>query len=145
MILLAAVSLAAAPVAAQDPQLRPLSSQLAAFEGDSLGVFRYVVRRCAALYMVTGAMLMDREPELASVYQESGASFGVMATNADVRLGTADQNEAAEITIRAISEITAIYQARMNRNMALTGSYYADDPLIREDVEVCRSLIESGS
>ena len=130
---------------AQEPTLKPLTEHLAGIQQDSIGVLRYTARRCAALYVVVAEAASGRSAELAAQYRAVGPTFVGLATKAERALGSSEQ-EATDATQTAVLDIARIYLGRIKRNMALTGSYFADDPLIVADMQVCGKLaaIQSG-
>ena len=42
----------------------------------------------------------------------------------------------------AVSQITNVLTERLNRNMALSGTYYVGDPLLSGDVRTCRDMVD---
>jgi len=128
---------------AQDLEMRPLIEHLEEFDQDSIGVFRYTARRCAALYLVVAELTSDSSLAVSERFAGAVPLLLEMATRADQRLGLSE-DEAVNATALAVSDIVPLYQKRMRANMAARGSYLADDPFVREDVQVCQSVTGSG-
>ena len=124
---------------AQEPTLRPLSEHLESFASDSLGVSRYVARRCAALYAIVSGITADRSPELSAGFDSIAPKFLAMAAAFDRALGASEADAMAAVQ-RATSDIALVYRERLRRTMALSGSYFADDPLIADVFRVCSCL-----
>ena len=62
-----------------------------------------------------------------------------MAAAADRAMGASEADAIAAVE-RATSDIALVYQERLRRNMALSGSYFSDDPLVVDDFNVCKAL-----
>jgi hypothetical protein len=131
----------AQPTSAQELELRPISEHIALLDQDSIGVFRYAVRRCAGLYLLASEASEARSPDLGTTYFEAATQFLGLAIRADEALGSTAEH-AQEATVVAVSDISELYRVRFRRNMAVSGSYFVDDPLVRADFEMCRSLAD---
>ncbi|HSL70974.1 MAG TPA: hypothetical protein VK864_12080 [Longimicrobiales bacterium] len=130
-------------VLAQEPTLRPLTEHIAGFESDSAGTARYVARRCAALYLLVADLSSSRDPELAEQYNKSVPPFLAMSARADQALG-ADTPEAFEATKTAIKGLVEVYVQRAKKNVATTGSYFAQDRVVGADMQVCKHIADAA-
>lgn len=119
----------------------PLSTHVARFSEDSLGVTRYVARRCAALYALAAGLSQSRSPDLAESLQQHVASFLALSVAIDKELGSSYE-EAIEATEVSVSDIGELYRERARSHMARTGTYFASDSLVEDDMAVCRALVE---
>jgi hypothetical protein len=131
---IALLPLGVEPVSAQS--MRPLTELV---ESDDPAVGAYVLRRCAGLYRVFELMWQSDQPELAARFQESLGTFLLAATQRATDLGTPD---ARGVTFAEVQAIVDVYVERALRNRALTGDYFAQDPLMSSDGELCRDLLE---
>jgi 16S rRNA C1402 (ribose-2'-O) methylase RsmI len=66
--------------------------------------------------------------------------LGTAATLLATALGTPD---ALTVTVKEIQDIAVVYTERAQRNRALTGDYFAQDPLMVADAAVCREFVEA--
>lgn len=139
LLALVVVLLLGAPLAAQDsePALRPLSEHLGQLEESPRGEFRYIARRCAALYSVIAATDDD-----ASFMGDYVPAFLEMSTKVEINMGaTAEEGLAA--TRRGVRDIAEVLRDRMRRNMAVSGNYFSEDPLLSGDLRTCRRVYET--
>lgn len=131
------------PTSVTAQELRAIEVHLQALQTDSIGTLRYVARRCAGLFTVLADVSETSSPEVSRSFSEGVPAFIAMAVRAEQRLGSAEA-QALESTELAIRDIMPLYQRRMRVNMASSGSYIADDGLLRSDVQVCRAIISPG-
>jgi hypothetical protein len=129
------------PVSAQEPQLKPISEYLAQIDQDPVDAIRYVNRRCASLHLLISEVSLESSPELSETYLETASRFIAVAIRAEEALGSSAENS-RESTQLALSDIMELYRVRFRHNMAVSGSYFVDDPLARADLEVCSSLAD---
>lgn len=113
---------------------------------------RYVARRCGALVKIlTSTLIEDMQvspsKEIESLLDEYAGwtvLFITMGTVTDP-LYESDAEKAEERTLVGIVDIEKILIERMNQNMAMSGSLYAEDMLIRSDLNTCRLIAEAFS
>lgn len=96
------------------------------------------------LYLVVAELAGDRSEAVRESYSSVVPLFLEMATRAEQALGSSEE-DALQSTKTAVADIVELYQARARQNMAASGSYLADDSLMRSDVQVCGALSGSGS
>jgi hypothetical protein len=132
--------LAASASAAFGQQLRPISAYMGS---QDMGDIRYVARRCAALYILIGPKAAERGAhDVAAFMEKSAGLFLLIASNAAVTMGTPPAN-ASSVTREAVRKVVEVLGERMNRNMAITGSFYVGDALLESDLTECGATAES--
>ena len=140
---LTAVALAAAmlwvPVDGVAQDLRPIDEILDSAEGDP-AVLAYGTRRCADLWANYQLLWMEDRPELSETFNQQKALLIVAAH----RCAQAKQEREVPLatTAQEINDIAQIYRERADRNRALTGDYFAGDPLVERDGETCRAIVQ---
>ncbi len=131
---------AACGLRAQTPGLRPIRTYLEAADSGDVSALRYVARRCTALFALIKNHLEQRgDSATAARYEAAGVAFLTLADSAERAMGSS-KSDAAVSTQRGIEAIAHLLVSRMNANMAATGSYYAEDDLLRSDVRTCTDL-----
>lgn len=129
-------------LSAQQPTLRPLSDYLEDREDDPSGTLVYAANRCSALFDLIGRQRRDRgDDATAEMYSDWVIGFGAVALRATVGSGRPSQ-DAIQRNREAVEEIKRVLTERMDRNMAFSRSYYADDPLLSDDLRTCRDLVD---
>ncbi len=136
--------LTAADLHAQTPSLRPIAGYLPAADSGDVSALRYVARRCTALFILINNNLKERgDTAAAARFETAGASFLSVAQKTEQAMGSSPS--AASVTTQsAIEDIAQLLMGRMKANMAATGSYYAEDELLRSDVTTCFKLSGTG-
>ena len=143
MRFLTAVALAAVmlwvPVDGVAQDLRPIDEILDSAEGDP-AVLAYGTRRCAALWANYQLLWMEDRPELSETFNQQKALLIVAAH----RFAQAKQEREVPLatTAQEINDIAQIYRERADRNRALTGDYFAGDPLVERDGATCRAMVQ---
>ena len=137
-LLLALALVTVAPVAVEAEQdLRPIDEIL---DSEDPAVLAYGTRRCAALWANYQLLWMEDRPELSETFNQqkvllivTAHRFAQSAQEREVPLAT---------TAQEIDDIAQIYRERADRNRALTGDYFAGDPLVERDGATCRAMVQ---
>ena len=130
-----------AGLSAQAPTLRPLSEYLQEEQDPTRGR-RYAANRCGALFSLISTQRAIRgDAGTAEMYSDWVIGFGAVALGAVVEPGLTSRDALGQ-NQEAFDRIKEILTERMDRNMALSGSYYADDPLLGNDFRTCRDLVD---
>jgi hypothetical protein len=139
---IAFTALSGTTLSAQEPTLRPLSDHLEERERDPSGSVLYAATRCSALFDLVSAQRENRgDDATADMYSDWVIGFGAVALRAAVDSGRSSQ-DAIQQNREAVDEMKRILSARMDRNMAFSRSYYANDPLLSGDLRTCRDLVD---
>lgn len=104
----------------------------------------YIFSRCASLSLVN-ASLVSRggDEKTSSQFQKSAVQYMELSdlVEQDIdknrKVARSDKDRAKSIGI-SITEISNLYQARLNSNYARTGNYIIEDENIKEEIEKCR-------
>ncbi len=130
---------------AQTPSLRPIANYLPAVDSGDVSALRYVARRCTALFILINNNLKERgDTATAARFESAGISFLTLAQKAEQAMG-GSASAASVTTQSAIEDIAQLLMSRMKANMAASGSYYAEDELLRSDVTACAKLSKTGT
>ena len=141
MRFLTAVALAAVvlwvPVDGTAQDLRPIDEIL---DTEDPAVLAYGTRRCAALWANYQLLWMEDRPELSETFNQQK----VLLILAAHRFAQSAQEREVPLTTTAqeIDDIAQIYRERADRNRALTGDYFAGDPLVERDGATCRAMVQ---
>ena len=137
-LLLALALVTVAPVAVEAQQdLRPIDEML---DSEDPAVLAYATRRCAALWANYQLLWMEDRPELSETFNQQKVLLIVTAH----RFAQSAQEREVPLTTTAqeIEDIAQIYRERADRNRALTGDYFAGDPLVERDGATCRAMVQ---
>ena len=151
------IAISSATLVAQDPQLelKPVAEYVPAMmEGDDLPAAQHVFRRCGGLFIIIALQMRElaeagNDDSLAGAvrYLRWVEGFTLAASTLDP-LFEQRQDEVIEGTRGAISDLAEILKKRMDQNLLMSGELWAQDTLIRSDMEVCAaiagSLFEQG-
>ena len=125
------------PVDGVAQEMRPIDEFL---DGEDPAVLAYATRRCAALWANYQLLWMEDRPELSETFNQQKALLIVAAH----RFAQAKQEREVPLatTAQEIDDIAQIYRERADRNRALTGDYFAGDPLVERDGATCRAMVQ---
>ncbi|MDH3207990.1 MAG: hypothetical protein OEO79_15395 [Gemmatimonadota bacterium] len=139
---IAFTALSGTTLSAQESTLRPLSAHLQEPQSDPSGSLLYAATRCSALFALISAQRENRgDDATAEMYSDWVIGFGATALRAAVDLGRSSQ-DAIQQNGEAVDGMKRVLSERMDRNMAFSRSYYADDPLLSGDLRTCRDLVD---
>ena len=125
------------PVDGTAQDLRPIDEIL---DTEDPAVLAYGTRRCAALWANYQLLWMEDRPELSETFNQQK----VLLILAAHRFAQSAQEREVPLTTTAqeIDDIAQIYRERADRNRALTGDYFAGDPLVERDGATCRAMVQ---
>ena len=125
------------PVDGTAQDLRPIDEIL---DTEDPAVLAYGTRRCAALWANYQLLWMEDRPELSETFNQQK----VLLILAAHRFAQSAQEREVPLTTTAqeIEDIAQIYRERADRNRALTGDYFAGDPLVERDGATCRAMVQ---
>jgi len=141
MKFVSAVALAAVmlwvPVDGTAQDLRPIDEIV---DSEDPAVLAYGTRRCAALWANYQLLWMEDRPELSETFGQQK----VLLILAAHRFAQSKQEREVPLatTAQEINDIAQIYRERADRNRALTGDYFAGDPLVERDGATCRAMVQ---
>ena len=83
---------------------------------------------------------MEDQPELSETFNQQKILLVVTAH----RFAQLKQEREVpfETTAQEVEDIAQIYRERADRNRALTGDYFAGDPLVERDGATCRAMVQ---
>ena len=141
MRFLTAVALAATmlwvPVDGVAQEMRPIDEFL---DGEDPAVLAYATRRCAALWANYQLLWMEDRPELSETFNQQKGLLIITAHR--FAQSTQEREVPLATTAQEIEDIAQIYRERADRNRALTGDYFAGDPLVERDGATCRAMVQ---
>ena len=137
-LLLALALVTVAPVAVEAAQdLRPIDEIL---DTEDPAVLAYGTRRCAALWANYQLLWMEDRPELSETFNQQKGLLIITAHR--FAQSTQEREVPLATTAQEIDDIAQIYRERADRNRALTGDYFAGDPLVERDGATCRAMVQ---
>lgn len=108
----------------------------------------YVLKRCAAIYTVTGGVMSEKMGELKSgkEMQDYGALLGSSSSELDQSLQKLNnpkkimlsKQESLKITWESITRIVGIYLEDIQKNIDRTGDYFSST--YKSDLMICKNL-----
>ena len=125
------------PVDGVAQDLRPIDEIV---DSEDPAVLAYGTRRCAALWANYQLLWMEDRPELSETFNQQKVLLIVAAH----RFAQSKQEREIPLatTAQEIDDIAQIYRERADRNRALTGDYFAGDPLVERDGATCRAMVQ---
>jgi len=125
------------PVDGVAQEMRPIAEIL---DTEDPAVLAYGTRRCAALWANYQLLWMEDRPELSETFNQQKVLLIVAAH----RFAQSKQEREIPLatTAQEIEDIAQIYRERADRNRALTGDYFAGDPLVERDGATCRAMVQ---
>jgi len=125
------------PVDGTAQEMRPIDESM---DSEDPAVLAYGTRRCAALWANYQLLWMEDRPELSETFNQQK----VLLILAAHRFAQSAQEREVPLTTTAqeIDDIAQIYRERADRNRALTGDYFAGDPLVERDGATCRAMVQ---
>jgi hypothetical protein len=140
-LVLGLVVLTAAPARSQE-FLRPLNEYVTQYVShpENAETLRYVARRCGVtLFLISTLPESQAQPEMVEDYSRASTTFIDLAVVIEESHGL-ESAEAVSVTQNGMENIGVAVKARLDRNLANTGSYLLEDLLIRDDIVVCTGL-----
>lgn len=134
------------PALGQQPQWASLKDTLeSALDEDNPEVSKqiYLYQRCAANRLAIGAVLKEANASLAEKYDQSSSVLAQAAAIKRMMLAverTGQQPDVAEIgesTKKVVISLYEQYQAWLNNNYLLNGSYFENDSDFQLEMEIC--------
>ena len=118
-------------------EMRPIAEYV---DSEDPAVLAYAMRRCAALWANYQLLWIEDMPELSETFNQQKVLLVVAAH----RFAQSNQEREVplETTAREVEDIAQIYRERADRNRALTGDYFAGDPFVEQDGEVCQAIVQ---
>ena len=125
------------PVDGTAQEMRPIDEII---DTEDPAVLAYGTRRCAALWANYQLLWMEDQPELSETFNQQKILLVVTAH----RFAQLKQEREVpfETTAQEVEDIAQIYRERADRNRALTGDYFAGDPLVERDGATCRAMVQ---
>lgn len=138
--LVSGAALIASPSVSSAQEMRPLVDAMAN------AAEPYVPTRCGALYQAmmewTGETRLGAEAWAAMDSARERFIYVAVALAQEDTGGTLEAS--AQTTVRDVRNIADLYIERLEANYASTGEAFAQDPMIRSDLQFCQMLADGN-
>ena len=120
---------------------------IAAFDEDSPETSKqiYLFQRCAANRLAIGWVLQEADQELAETYDKNASILAQVAAITRIMLAqergieSPNVEEISKLTQEFVISLLEQYQAWLNNNYLLKGSYFEGDEIFQLEMKICDS------